>query len=244
MEKVKSRLGVLAVTLALGPAWAQSVLGTRTASNGAASAPFARGEVLNYSVNWPSGLGLGEAQFKAGGAEPGWQFELQMEASLPAFEIRDSYRSSASAQFCSEKLEKEGAHGPRKTRETVTYDREKRVAIRQTSGGGKSEISTPECVKDGLTFLYFLRRELAGGRLPPAQTVNFGAGYQVSVSYVDSPQVEVSGQRQVSDHLQVSFKGPASEHTFELFFARDAARTPLIVRVPFSLGTFTLELAR
>jgi hypothetical protein len=29
-----------------------------------------------------------------------------------------------------------------------------------------------------------------------------------------------------------------------MFFARDAARTPLIIRVPLSLGTFSLELAR
>src|SRR2546425_11370645 len=69
--------------------------------------PWARGEVLNYSVNWPSGLSLGEANFKAGGGEPGWQFEFNIEAGLPGLEIRDHYRSSASAQFCSENLGKD-----------------------------------------------------------------------------------------------------------------------------------------
>jgi hypothetical protein len=41
-----------------------------------------------------------------------------------------------------------------------------------------------------------------------------------------------------------TLKGPASEITFEMFFARDAARTPLVIRVPLTLGTFSMELAR
>jgi hypothetical protein len=42
----------------------------------------------------------------------------------------------------------------------------------------------------------------------------------------------------------VTVQGPASEITFEMFFARDAARTPLVIRVPLSPGMFSLELAR
>ena len=31
---------------------------------------------------------------------------------------------------------------------------------------------------------------------------------------------------------------------FDLLFARDPARTPVLIRVPLSLGTFSLELMR
>ncbi|MBI3666400.1 MAG: DUF3108 domain-containing protein, partial [Acidobacteria bacterium] len=185
-----------------------------------------------------------EAQFKAGGGEPGWEFEFSLEASLPGFEIRDRYRSLADGQLCSEQLDKESVHGSRKARETVTCDRQKHVATRQTLGGGKSEVSVPDCVKDGLSFIYFLRRELASGRMPPAQTVIFGAPYEVTASYADSPQIEVGGVRQAADRIVVSFRGPASSQTFEIYFGRDPARTPLEVRAPFPLGTFALELVR
>jgi hypothetical protein len=74
--------------------------------------------------------------------------------------------------------------------------------------------------------------------------VSFGALYDVSVSYADSLQIEVSGARQMADRVTVSFRGPSSSHTLEIFFARDAARTPLLIRVPFTLGTFALELVR
>lgn len=242
---------LLAITwqlLAIG-LWAQgpSAPGGKPAEKPAASVggtPFARGEALNYAVNWPSGLGLGEAQLKAGGGEPGWQFEMHIDASLPGFEIRDNYRSSASEKFCSESLEKEFVHGTRKGKEKVRYNAQKHVAERETSGGGKSELSVPDCVKDGLTFLYFLRRELAAGRIPPPQAINFGAPYQMTATYADSPQIEVGGVRQPADRVQVSFRGPASEHTFEIYFGRDPARTPLLMRVPFPLGTFALELVR
>ena len=228
-----------------GGAWSQSAGPNRPARvSGAGGMPFARGEVLNYSVNWPSGLSLGEAQLKAGGGEPGWEFEFSLEAGVPGLEVRDRYHASTDAQLCSVRLDKESVHGPRKARETVTCDREKRVAVRQTLGGGKSEVSIPDCVKDGLTFLYFLRRELAGGRMPPSQTVIFGAPYEVTARYADSPQIEVSGMRQPADRILVSFRGPASSHTFEIYFGRDPARTPLLVRAPFALGTFALELVR
>jgi hypothetical protein len=213
--------------------WLVVLLGA-TVAWGQGSSPFARGEVLNYSVNWPSGLSLGEAQFKVGGGEPGWKFEFSLDASLPGFEIKERYQSTAGGQFCSEILEKEFVRGVRKGREKVTYDQKKRVAERQTLGGGRSEVSVPECVKDGLTFLFFL----------PAQAVNLGAPYQVTASYADSPQLEVSGTRQTTDRVLVSFRGPASSHTIEMFFARDAARTPVLVRAPFSLGIFALELVR
>jgi hypothetical protein len=39
-------------------------------------------------------------------------------------------------------------------------------------------------------------------------------------------------------------KGPKSSFAFEMFFARDAARTPLLVRVPLSAGSFSMELVR
>ncbi len=234
--------GVMAVALAVSQAaWGQS---SPPAPSSLPAAPFGRGEVLNYAVNWPSGLSLGEAQFKVGGGESGWDFEFILDAGLPSFDIRERYRSRTDGQFCSESLEKDSTRGQRKTREKVTYDQKKNLAVRQTIGGGRSEISVPECVKDGLAFVYFLRRELAQGRVPAAQTVNFGAPYQVTATYVDSPQIEVSGVRQATDRVRVSFKGPASSHTLEILFGRDPARTPLVVRAPFSLGTFALELAR
>jgi hypothetical protein len=47
-----------------------------------------------------------------------------------------------------------------------------------------------------------------------------------------------------ADRIIGKIKGPASEAQFEAVFARDAARTPLQIKVPLALGSFSMELVR
>ncbi len=43
-------------------------------------------------------------------------------------------------------------------------------------------------------------------------------------------------------HNRVDQKALPRDLTVEIFFARDAARTPVLARIPLPLGTFTVEL--
>jgi hypothetical protein len=212
--------------------------------------PFGEEETLHYTVNWPSGLSLGECEMSARliqdteGERRRWNFEFKLDAAVPGFGVLAHFRSSATDELCSLELEKDSSRGKRKARERTSFDSERGVARRVTlGGGGESEISVPACPKDGLTFLYFLRRELSRGRLPPPQTILFGAPYDVAFQYTGSQLVQVAGSQTEADRLVVSLKGPASEHTFEFMVARDAARTPVLIKVPLPLGNFSLELA-
>jgi hypothetical protein len=202
------------------------------------------GESLNYTVNWPTGLSLGEAHLRADRTADGWRFEFGIDAAVPGFAISDHYNSGATSDFCSVEFQKEVQHGKKKTSEKTSVDSKHGIAERSTSGGGSSEISVPACVKDALTFLYFARRELAQGRVPPQQLILFGAPYQVRLEYTGSQTVSANEQRVETDRVVVTFKGPASDVSFEIFFARDPARTPVVVRAPFPLGTFSMELVR
>ncbi len=210
----------------------------------------ARDESLNYSVNWPSGLSLGEANLRAKllAAEEGkperWQFELLLDASIPGFQIAERYRSTATTALCSMELEKNATRGKRKTQETSAFDATRNILTRQTSGGGKSEIPIAACARDALTFIQHLRREVAQGRIPPAQKVYLGAAYDLRFQYGGAQRLSIGGEAVDAERIVVSFKGPASELTFDLFLARDAARTPVLVRAPLAMGTFSMELTR
>ena len=105
-------------------------------------------------------------------------------------------------------------------------------------------IAVAECARDALAFLYYTRRELGQGRMPPPETVLFGAPYQVRLEYSGTQVILVNEKRMQADRVVVYVKGPASDASFEIFFARDAARSPLAIRVPFALGMFTMELVR
>jgi hypothetical protein len=212
----------------------------------------ASGEILHYSIEWPSGLSLGEATLRADrtgqgtASKPGWEFDLNLDASVPGFVIRDQYHSTANLDFCSWRLEKKTARGARKNEERVTFDPAKNTATRETVRGdktaGQSELSVPLCARDALTLLQFVRRELAQGRLPPQQPAILGAAYQVRLEYLGSTPVRLGDQQMDADRFRTSIKGPASDLTLELYFARDAVRTPLMMKIPLSLATFTVEL--
>lgn len=206
----------------------------------------AMAESLNYTISWASGLSLGEATLRSESktAAGAWNFGADLDVSVPGFPIRDKYTSSASDKFCSAKLEKTTARGSRKTEEHVTFDQEKQRVTRKTQGGGESESNVPACARDPFTFLQFVRKELADGRLAPQQSVVFGSIYQVRFEYTGVQHVQVGKQRMEAERIQTIIKGPASDHTVEIFFARDATRTPVLARIPSPLGTFVVELAR
>ena len=59
-----------------------------------------------------------------------------------------------------------------------------------------------------------------------------------------SDPITVGDKKEVTDHLMVSVKGPKADFTVEIFYARDAARTPLLIKIPQAVGTLSMELVR
>jgi hypothetical protein len=209
-----------------------------------AATPSSAAETLRYNVNWPSGLSLGEGTLAAQPVQDGQKFTFQVSAALPGFALEESAVSRVSNSFCSLALQKNGTRGRRKIEETTAFDTQKLTALRQTKGGGKTEGKTASCAKDALAFLYFLRKELAAGRLPAAQQVYYGAAYQIHSRYAGTQAVKVAGETVETERVETTIKGPASEFTVTFSFARDAARTPLLVELPLSMGKFSMEIAR
>jgi hypothetical protein len=214
--------------------------------------PF-QNETLRYNVNWPSGLSLGEAivtanKNTAGKSGPEWNFVLNLTVGIPGFPLGDTFRSTAAVtDLCSTELNREISHGGKKVTEKTSFDQKNGTAKRQTlapAGGGSSDFSFHGCGQDALAFWFFARRELGQGRVPPQETVFFGSGYSVRMEYIGAQTITAAETQTVTDHLVAHVKGPASDFTFEIFYARDAARTPLLLKVPVAVGTISLELVR
>ena len=147
--------------------------------------PF-QDESLRYSVNWPSGLSLGDATFTAHHTAGGWSFDASLESGIPGFSIADKFRSSSTADLCSLEFERNISHGSKKTREKTTFDQQKGTAHRVTllpADGGITDFDIPSCARDAMAFVYFVRREIGQGSVASAQKAFFGAGYQVSLQY-------------------------------------------------------------
>lgn len=210
--------------------------------------PCAAQEMLRYSINWPSGLSLGEAQLESKPVSSGkdapsrLEYNFTLDASVPGFAVIDKYRSLASTEQCSIEFEKRVQHGTKKTVETISFKPESGIATRQTENGGKSDIPISGCTRDALTYLFWLRSELAQGRLPSTQTILFGSAYKLSVKFGASQDLTIGNKRVPADRIEATLKGPASERQFEVFFGRDPKRQLLLVRVPLAMGSFAMEL--
>jgi hypothetical protein len=202
-------------------------------------------ESLRYSVNWPSGLSLGEAMLSAHHAASGWELDLDLDADVPGFAIADHFHSATNPDLCSQAFERVTHHGSKKTQEKTAFDYPAAMGHRTTMNGGTTDfLIAPHCAWDALAFLYSARRALAHGSIPPPVQIYFGSSYSLHMEYTGEQSIQVSDKPATADRVAVSLKGPASTSTFEMFFARDAARTPLLVKIPVAVGTISLELAR
>jgi hypothetical protein len=206
-------------------------------------------ETLTYAVTWPSGLPAGEARLESRGlaAENGAgarrELSFHLSASIPGFEVLDEYRSVTTTALCSLEFDKNSRHGKRVANERTTFDLPSATATRQTlNGGGSSKFAIPACPTDALAFLYYLRREVADGRLPSARTIYFGASYQVGLELAGEQRLMLADQTIVTDRIRVSLTGEASSTTFEINLDRTPARRLVLARVNLPAGTFLLEL--
>ena len=89
-----------------------------------------------------------------------------------------------------------------------------------------------------------MRDEVARGRMPKTQKLYFGAGYDVRMEYGGAETAKVNDVPTEADKLQVNVETANGTLDLVLFLARDEARTPAMVRVPFAMGNFSMEWVR
>jgi len=208
------------------------------------AAPTFENEQLRYSINWPSGLSLGEATLSATGTAAHYHFTFDLDAGVPGFAVSDRYRSQAVEDFCSTEFLRTTKHGAKKIDEKMTFDARKGTVSRGAVGGESTEISASPCSKDALTYLYYARRELSQGRIPQRQSIFLGSQYEISLEFGGTQNVHIGDKSVETERVIASAKGPASNAGFEVYFLKDRTRTPALVRVPLELGTFSMELVK
>jgi len=201
-------------------------------------------QTFTYTINWPSGLSLGESSITSRVNGDGMEYRMVLQAGFPGIPLRDEYVSKVNGSGCTTEFTKEAVHGTKKINEKLTFNGVGGLKRETPGGGGVSQAMVPACAHDGLGFLFFLQKELAQGRMPSSATVIMGAQYQLTLTPAGSQQITLGPDRLEADRFICKSKGPGSEQNFELFFLRDAARTLAIAKVQFPVGSFAMELVR
>ena len=161
-----------------------------------------------------------------------------------SIEIDDAFRSITDASACSTQFEKHIRHGSKRAHESLRFGSNSVERTNLVSESFERPGTSPVsgCAYDALAFLYYLRKDLADGRIAPPGRVFFGAGYEVELEYAQTRRLFWAGQRRLTDEIRVSVRGPASKHEFSVYFGRDEARTPLLIHAEFEGTLFTMQL--
>jgi hypothetical protein len=197
-------------------------------------------EDLNYSIAWPGGANLGEAHLHAKHSGADWNFTLTLDARIPGFAVKDSYRSDVVGDLCSASFDRSISHGSHVLKEKQTIDRDRATATR----AGSVDIFVPACVRDALAYLFYSRREMGQGRVPAAQPILFGGLLDIRSDYVGASMVSINEKQEQSDRVTCTIKLKGGEYSFDVYYARDPARTPLLITAPLAMGKFSMELIR
>ena len=204
-------------------------------------------ESLRYNLNWQAGTSLGEATLTAHRSAVGWNLDVTLNAAVPGFSMADQLHSAVDPGLCSQEFERDLTQGGKRTDEKTSFDQKAGSATRTTlfpAGGGKTDFNIATCARDALAFTDYARVELGQGRVPAPQQVYFGSAYSVTLSYAGAENVTSGGKSVATDRVHATVKGPKADFQCDIFFARDAARTPLSIRIPLPLGVFSLDLVR
>lgn len=197
-------------------------------------------EDLNYSIVWPTGASLGEAHLHARRSGDKWNFSFTLDAGIPGYAVKDSYHSDIVPDFCSTSFDRAATHGSHVVTEKETIDRARGIATR----GAGNPIPVAPCVRDALAYLFYSRREMGQGRVPAAEDVLLGALHPIRVDYDGAPVIKMNGKDVQTDEVTCTWNTGSSAYSFDVYYARDAARTPLRITAPFAVGKFSMELVR
>ena len=209
-------------------------------------APLASGERLLFNLLWPSGITLGEAVLEASRTDEGIRLVATVAAALPQHHIAYTFTSLADEQLCSVQFRETLREG-KNTRETSFEFDQRNHLVRRTRAGQTTESPIPACARDPLALLYHFRRQLAFSQLPvgtPEAVGVFHLGEDYSVRYeaITPETVKLGTKQWEGDRFLVTARGSDGEHSFEMWVRPDTSRTPVAIRVPFSLATFSAEL--
>jgi hypothetical protein len=201
------------------------------------------GEALQYTVSWPSGLTLGDVMLTALPTGAGFDLDMTLDAGVPGFSITDRFHSLTGSGLCSLEFDRKISHGGKKSGEKTSFDYPNHTAHRTSLDGATSDLPVSgTCAYDALAFLYAVRRDLAVGAPMPSGPIYFGPVYSVKLESLGQQTVRIGSRSIAADRVLIHLKGHSSTRDFEIFFARDPARTPVLARVPTNVGTISLEL--
>jgi hypothetical protein len=203
--------------------------------------PWPEGEKLVFEIFWPSGVSMGEATLEAKSIKDNLYFSAVAEVGLPQGRILYKYSSIASPDLCSREF-RQSVERPGKFWEEITkFDADTGKATISRDGRSR-EVSAAKCSRDPLALLYYYRAQAAAGKKASSETLFLGAPLSLRIEAKGKEQIKIKQTERRGEHYKVAYPSAAGERSLELWLSDSPAQTPIAVRLPLPLATFSAEL--
>ena len=215
-------------------------------------------EILAYSIEWRL-ITAGTARLTWGGEQDAWQAKLHVESAgliSKFYRVLDDYTAALSPDLCTLNAHITAEEGRRNRETHLTFDPRTRKANRVEKDRltnavvDSHNIDIPPCVHDVVGGLYFLRTL----RLEPGQNtqVPVSDGKKSVMARVEAQQREEvktpAGTHQTLRYEVFLFNDVLYHRAGRLYvwLTDDARKVPVQIRVrlPFAIGTITLQLQK
>ena len=207
--------------------------------------PWPEGELLTFDIYWPSGVALGEATLTAKSVKDVLFFAASVEVALPQGRILYKFSSSADAALCSREFRQSVQRSGKFWEEISKFDALS-SKVQVSRDGHTREFSAGKCERDPLTYLYYLRTRAVAGPRPASDTLLLTGPLKLQLSAHTGENVKINRTERHGDryviHYPPSARSGVSAGPFELWLDGTIKQTPIAVRLPLPLATFSAEL--
>jgi hypothetical protein len=203
--------------------------------------PWPEGEKLVFEIFWPSGVSMGEATLEAKSIKDNLYFWAVAEVGLPQGRILYKYSSIASSDLCSREY-RQSVERPGKFWEEITkFDADAGKATVSRDGRSR-EVTAAKCSRDPLALLYYYRAQAGVGKSASSETLFLGAPLSLKIEAKGKEQIKIKQTQRRGDHYIIMYPSASGDRSLELWLSDSPAQTPIAVRLPLPLATFSAEL--
>lgn len=203
--------------------------------------PWPDGEKLLAEILWPSGVSMGEATLEARSLQDRIHLTAHVEVALPQGRLLYRYSSTATAGLCSLEFRRSSQRSGKFWEEITRFDPETGMAS-VTRDGHTREAASGKCPRDPLTYLYYYRAQAAAGKRPTTETLFLNGALPLRIESNRRESVKVNRIERQGERYRITFPSAAGEGNVEIWLDGATRQTPIAVRLPLPLATFSAEL--
>lgn len=203
--------------------------------------PWTDGEKLELDIFWPSGVAMGEATLEAKSAKDNVLLTANVEVALPQGRILYRFSSTTSPELCSREFHQSVERSGKFWEEITRFNSETGTAAVSRDGRTR-DVPAGKCARDPLAYLYYYRVQAAAGKKPAGDSLFLTGPLQLRVQAAAKESIKINHVERQAERYQISYPMEEGSGMIELWLDGSPRQTPVAVRVPLPLATFSAEL--